>query len=145
MEAALPITSFGSCSFELGLSSSSRGYATPSSVPSTLQRADTLHLLLLCELQHLPAPCCLAWSTKQLFPIYSSTAEVKHSLMKWDISLWTTETCLKWRICYDRYIPRKGLFCHITILQSEEIILPTRQTSSQNLSIIFSDRKDKAS
>lgn len=52
------------------------------------------------------------------------------SLMKWDISLWTRETCLPHRHCYDRYIPRKGLFCHIAVLQPEEIISPTSQPSS---------------
>lgn len=67
------------------------------------------------------------------------------SLMKWDISLWTRETCLPHRNCYDRYVPGKGLFCHITILQPEEIISPTSQPSSQHLSIIFSDRRDKIS
>jgi len=64
--------------------------------------------------------------------------------MKWDISLWTRETCLPHRNCYDRYIPRKGLFCHITVLQPEKIILPTSQSWS-HLSIIVSDRKDKTS
>lgn len=83
MEAALPDPSFGSCRFELVLSSSARGPAAPSSIPVTLWRADALHLLLLCELQHLPTPCCLAWTAKQLFSIYCSTAEVEHSL-RWN-------------------------------------------------------------
>lgn len=72
MEAELLNPSFGSCRFDLDLSSS----AALSSVPL---KADALHLLLLCELQCLPTAHCLAWSTKQ-FPIYFSTAEVEHSL-----------------------------------------------------------------
>lgn len=70
----------GSGRFGLGLPSSVRGYAAPSSVPVTWWRAEALHLFLLCELQLVPAPWCPTGSTKMLFSIYSSPAVVEHSL-----------------------------------------------------------------
>lgn len=75
----------GSCRFGLGLPSSVRGYAAPSSVSVTWWRAEALHLFLLCELQLVPAPCCLSGSIKVLFSIYSP-AEVEHSLWENGIS-----------------------------------------------------------
>lgn len=73
----------GPCRFGLGLPPSVRRYAAPSSVPVTWWRGEgqrLFHLFLLCELQLVPAPCCLTGSTKTLFSIYSSPSEVKHSL-----------------------------------------------------------------
>lgn len=80
METALPNPPLGSCRLGLCLPSSARGYAAASSVPLTWWGAEALHLFLLCQLQLVPAPCRLTWSTKKLFSIYSSTAEVEHSL-----------------------------------------------------------------
>lgn len=106
---------------------------------SNIVGTNALHLLLLCELQHLPAPCYLAWSNKQLFSIYPSTAEAEHSLWWNGTSPSGPEklACRTEIVMTDTFL---GKACFVISPFYRQKTLST--SHPPGLSIIFSDRKD---